>query len=107
VHPAVHRAQDAIARAPTRPWSRRELAAAAHVSERHLSRLFRAHAGTSLLDYQRGLRVDHARRLLADAGLSVERAAELSGFGSARDLRRAWRRHVGGTPSGWERAARP
>ena len=46
------------------------------------------------------LRVAQAQRLLQDAGLSVERAAELAGFGSARDLRRAWRRHVGGTPSG-------
>jgi transcriptional regulator GlxA family with amidase domain len=72
----------------------------AFVSERHLSRLFRAPAGTSPAGYQRGLRVAQAQRLLQDAGLSVERAAELAGFGSARDLRRAWRRHVGGTPSG-------
>ncbi len=100
VHPAVHRAQDAIVRDPSRPWSRAELAAVAFVSERHLSRLFRAHAGTSPAGYQRGLRVAQAQRLLHDAGLSVERAAELAGFGSARDLRRAWRRHVGGTPSG-------
>jgi transcriptional regulator GlxA family with amidase domain len=31
--------------------------------------------------------------------MTVERAAELTGFGAARDLRRAWRRHAGGTPS--------
>jgi methylphosphotriester-DNA--protein-cysteine methyltransferase len=37
---------------------------------------------------------------MQDRGVSVESAAELAGFGSARDLRRAWRRHAAGTPSG-------
>jgi transcriptional regulator GlxA family with amidase domain len=32
--------------------------------------------------------------------MTVEHAAELAGFGSARDLRRVWRRHADGTPSG-------
>jgi transcriptional regulator GlxA family with amidase domain len=100
VHPAVHRVQDEISRDPARSWLRNELAALGHVSERHLARLFREHAGVSVGDYQRGLRVAHAQRLLHDARMTVERAAELSGFGSARDLRRAWRRHASGTPSG-------
>jgi transcriptional regulator GlxA family with amidase domain len=100
VHPAVHRVQDAISRDPARTWTRSDLAALGHVSERHLSRLFRAHAGVSIARYQRGLRVAHARRLLEDARMTVEHAAELAGFGSARDLRRAWRHHAVGTPSG-------
>lgn len=100
VHPAVHRVQDAISRAPARSWSRAELAAVGHVSERHLARLFRQHAGVTLGRYQQRLRVAQAQRLLRDARVTVERAAELAGFGSARDLRRAWRRHAEGTPSG-------
>ncbi|BDG10024.1 GlxA family transcriptional regulator [Anaeromyxobacter paludicola] len=100
VHPAVHRVQDAIAREPQRRWSRAELAGVGHVSERHLSRLFQAHAGVSVADYRRALCVARARRLLADERVTVERAAELAGFGSARELRRAWRRHAGGTPTG-------
>jgi transcriptional regulator GlxA family with amidase domain len=100
VHPAVHRVQDAIARDPSRSWSRAELAALGHVSERHLARLFREHAGVSIGHYQRRLRVAHAQRLLRDGRMTVEHAAELAGFGSARDLRRVWRRHADGTPSG-------
>jgi transcriptional regulator GlxA family with amidase domain len=99
VHPGVHRVQDALAREPGRRRTRGELARLAHVSERHLTRLFRAHAGVSIADYQRRLRVAQAQRLLDDRRLTIERAAELAGFGSARDLRRAWRRHAGGTPS--------
>lgn len=104
VHPAVHRVQDEIARDPARSRSRSELAALGHVSERHLTRLFRAHTGVSIGEYQRGLRVAQARRLLQDGRMTVERAAERAGFGSARDMRRAWRRHAGGTPSGRARA---
>lgn len=103
VHPAVHRVQDAIAGDPSRRRSLAELARIGRVSERHLARLFRLHAGTSVGDYQAGLRVAHARRLLEGDHVTVERAAEEAGFGSARDLRRAWRRHAGGTPSGRER----
>jgi transcriptional regulator GlxA family with amidase domain len=43
--------------------------------------------------------VAQAQRLLQDEQMTIERVAELAGFGSARDLRRAWRRHAGGTPS--------
>ncbi len=100
LHPAVHRVQDAISRDPARRWSRSELARLGHVSERHLARLFREHAGVSVGHYQGMMRVAHARRLLEDERLTVERAAELAGFGSARDLRRSWRRHARGTPSG-------
>lgn len=99
VHPAVHRVQDAISRDPAHRWSRSELASLGHVSERHLARLFREHAGVSVGGYQRQLRVAHAQRLLKDVRVTVEHAAELAGFGSARDLRRAWRRHAPGTPS--------
>jgi transcriptional regulator GlxA family with amidase domain len=100
VHPAVHRVQDTISSDPARSRSRGELAALGQVSERHLARLFRANAGVTIGEYHRMLRVAHAQRLLQDPRMTVERAAELAGFGSSRDLRRAWRRHANGTPSG-------
>jgi transcriptional regulator GlxA family with amidase domain len=93
LHPAVHRAQDAIAREPSRDWSVAELADAAHVSQRHLSRLFAEHAGTTVLEYQQSLRVAFAQRLLAQSEWTVERVAEESGFASVRDFRRVWRRY--------------
>jgi transcriptional regulator GlxA family with amidase domain len=99
LHPAVHRVQDAIAQDPARSWSLEELAGQAHVSARHLTRLFAEHAGIGVVGYQQGLRIARARELLADRQLSVERVAELAGFASARDFRRVWRRYEACTPS--------
>lgn len=93
MHPAVHRAQDAIAHNPVRDWSVAELARVAHVSQRHLSRLFAEHAGVTVLEYQQSLRVASAQRLLAQSDYTIERVAEESGFASVRDFRRVWRRH--------------
>lgn len=98
IHPAVHRAQDAIAAAPEHAWNLAELAHLAHTSPRHLSRLFNEHAGMSLPDYVNRLRVALARELLRHTRLDMERVAERVGFGSARQLRRAWGRSGGVTP---------
>ncbi|MGF6574957.1 transcriptional regulator GlxA family with amidase domain [Paraburkholderia sp. GAS333] len=93
MHPAVHRAQDIIARDLTRTWSVAELADAAYVSSRHLSRLFSEHAGISILSYQQSLRVARAQQLLGSPNLTIEQVAEQSGFASVRDFRRVWRRY--------------
>ena len=106
MHPAVHRAQDAVASAPQRSWTLAELAHVACVSPRHLSRLFAQHTGISLVTYQQQLRIAHAKVLLAQQGWPVERVAEACGFGSARDLRRVWRQHEAGSPVN-ARAGRP
>lgn len=93
LHPAVHRTQDAIAADPARRWTLAELAERAHVSPRHLARLFATHSGIGVSEYQQRLRVAHVRRLLEAQRLPLERVAELAGFGSARDLRRVWARY--------------
>ncbi len=100
MHPAVHRAQDAIARDPARLWSVAALARAAHVSPRHLSRLFSQHAGIGVLAYQQQLRIARARELLAALPpRSVEQVAQQCGFASPRDFRRVWQRFAEGSPS--------
>lgn len=95
VHPALHRVQDAIAAAPSRPWRREELAEIACVSSRHLSRLFRDYAGVSLLDYQHSLQLALAEPMLREGRQSLERIAESAGFNSVRDLRRVWAKQRG------------
>jgi transcriptional regulator GlxA family with amidase domain len=99
MHPAVHRAQDAMSREPQRPWTLAELADVACVSPRHLSRLFAQHTGISVVVYQQQLRIARAKDLLARQGLPVERVAEACGFASARDLRRVWRKYEAGSPA--------
>ncbi|GAB3249511.1 GlxA family transcriptional regulator [Chitinimonas naiadis] len=95
LHPAVHRAQDAITASPDRAWSIPELAQVACVSPRHLARLFKQHAGVGPSDYHQLMQLAHVEQLLHQPALSLERIAEASGFGSARDLRRVWLRHRG------------
>jgi len=57
IHPAVHRAQDAIAADLTKSWSLAALARVAGASDRHLSRLFHEHVGMSIPEYSNRLRV--------------------------------------------------
>jgi transcriptional regulator GlxA family with amidase domain len=97
MHPAVHRAQDALtqhmAQDPTRRWSLTDLAELACVSPRHLSRLFMQHTGIGVVDYQQQLRLARARELLDQRpNLTQEQLAEACGFASARDFRRVWGR---------------
>ena len=103
LHPAVHRVQDAIAAEPGRDWTLETLADAAHTSPRHLSRLFNQHAGMTVTDAVGRARVAVARGLLQETRLDMESVAERAGFGSARHLRRVWRRFYADAPS----AARP
>ncbi len=92
IHPAVHRVQDAIAADPARKWTLRGLARIAGASSRHVTRLFQEYAGMSVTDYKNSLRVALARELLSQTSLDMERVAERAGFGSTRQLRRAWGR---------------
>lgn len=103
-HAAVHRVQDAVLRAPERAWDMAALAGVAHTTERHLHRLFVDHAGVSPLQYLRSIRLERARQSLM-AGTSVARAAEVAGFSSDLQLRRAWGRQWGGSPRDFARTA--
>jgi transcriptional regulator GlxA family with amidase domain len=99
IHPVIHRAQDAIVANPTRAWSVARLARIAASSPRHLSRLFNEHAGMSVIDYVNRMRIALARELLTGSRLDLEAVAARSGFGSARQLRRAWGRFHAAPPS--------
>jgi len=104
IHPAIHRVQDAITADPARDWSLESLARIAIASPRHLSRLFNDHTGMSIPDYVNKLRVALAQQLLAETRLDMEHVAERAGFGSSRQLRRAWGRFNDSPPSAMRRA---
>jgi transcriptional regulator GlxA family with amidase domain len=106
IHPAVHRAQDAIAADVTKTWSLAALARVAGASDRHLSRLFHEHVGMGIPEYRNRLRVAHAQELLRETRIDMERVAEQSGFNSTRQLRRAWQR-LHKTPPREARVGRP
>jgi transcriptional regulator GlxA family with amidase domain len=92
VNPTLHRVQDAIIKDPAAQWSASRLASVACMSSRNLARLFAEHAGCSPLDYVQRLRVALARELVSNSEMGMERVAEKTGFSSAHQLRRVWRR---------------
>jgi len=104
LHSTVHRVQDAIITKPERDWDMAALAAVGNTTERHLLRLFVEHACVSPLNYLRSIRLERARQSL-EYGASVTRAADIAGFRSGLQLRRAWSRQWGGSPRDAARAA--
>lgn len=100
MHAALHRVQDAVSLQPQTPWNVPAMAALAHTSPRHLTRLFLEHAGIGPQQYLRRIRLAKAEAAL-EAGSSVGQAAALAGFTSDTQLRRAWHQFGrAGTPSG-------
>lgn len=57
IHPAIHRAQDAVGSDPSIEWSVEALADIAATSPRNLSRLFNEHTGMSVVEYVNRMRV--------------------------------------------------
>ncbi|ABC21562.1 GlxA family transcriptional regulator [Rhodospirillum rubrum] len=92
LHRAIHRAQDAVAADPARPWSLGDLAEVAAISPRSLSRLFNDQVGMSVTDYVNRLRIALAHDILTATRLDMEAVAERAGFSSTRQFRRAWSR---------------
>jgi AraC-like DNA-binding protein len=80
------------------------LAEAAQMSASHFNRLFKRYTGYSPMDYLRALRVQKARELLADPGLSIKEVAGLSGFGDPFVFSKTFRRVDGLTPSAYREA---
>jgi transcriptional regulator GlxA family with amidase domain len=96
---------DTVIADPAADHSLPNLAAAAAVSPRHLTRLFQSEFRTTPGRWVERVRLDRAQQLLLD-GHSITTAARLSGLGSDETLRRAFARHVGTTPTEYLRRFR-
>jgi transcriptional regulator GlxA family with amidase domain len=80
------------------PLSRERLADLVGVSLRQLERTFRAHVRRGVHQQYLALRLDRARRLLRETSLAVVEVALATGFGSASQFARAFRRAFGFAP---------
>lgn len=87
LHPALHRVQDAVLDDPAADWPLEKLAALAHVSPRHLARLFAEHVGSSPRAWIEDLRVALAERALRE-GRATKQAVAEAGLGGTRQWRR-------------------
>jgi transcriptional regulator GlxA family with amidase domain len=88
LHPVLHRVQDAVCERPDAPWTLAAMAAVGHVTPRHLTRLFTAHAGTTPLRYVQRIRLERAAQARARGATATEAALD-AGFSSQQQLRRA------------------
>ncbi|WP_431246923.1 GlxA family transcriptional regulator [Leifsonia xyli] len=95
----------AVTEHPERDHSLGRLAHQLHMSERHVTRLFRDELGTTPARFVLSIRLDLARALLEE-GHPAGEAAERAGFPSYEGLRRAFAREFGIAPGAYQRRFR-
>jgi len=86
--------------------SNEKLAAQAGISEVYMRQLFRQQMGTSPKQYILELRVERAKMLLREGGMSVQEVAEACGFVTSNHFCRMFRDVTGQTPGEYRRMSR-
>jgi len=74
------------------------LARQASVSERQLTRVFKAQVGTTAASHVEAVRLDSACRLLETTNRTIEQIAKACGFGTPESMNRAFQRRLSTTP---------
>ena len=94
----LSRALDELNRRFSEAISIDELAAVAHMSASTLHQRFKQLTSMSPMQYQKQLRLQHARRLMLGSGLDAAAAAHQVGYESASQFSREYRRLFGTPP---------
>jgi AraC family transcriptional regulator len=95
----IHKVMNAIMDDPAGTHSLSQLAELAGITESHLCRVFKEAVGVTVHSFLLNVRLDRARQLLVRGDLPMSHVAEMSGFSGPSQLARAFRQHVGETPS--------
>ena len=103
-NPTVLAAIDLLQRSIEQPPSLTQAAMALGVSPRQLQRLFATHLGTSFKRFDRALRLERAKELLEQTGMTVMAVAVATGFGSVEHFGRSYRLRYGTSPGKEKRA---
>jgi AraC family transcriptional regulator len=82
------------------------LAAVAHLSASHFSRLFRQETGKAPMEYVTSLRLERAKKLLLAADSSISEIALACGFGSPSYLSASFQKRYKMTPREFQKAGR-
>jgi transcriptional regulator GlxA family with amidase domain len=88
------------------PLTVADLAEHAHLSERQLTRVFKAELGMTPSAYVESARVEMARNQLESTDATLERIVSACGFGTTDTLIRAFRRRLNTTPTEYRRRFR-
>ena len=103
--PAVRRARDLIDLRYAEPFDLDDLAREAGYSKYHFARAFAATYGETPRAYLTRRRLERAKTLLRTANLTVTEVCFAVGFESLGSFSSLFRRVVGQTPSGYQRAS--
>lgn len=106
-HPAVATARALIEERLAQPLTVREIAKASGVSHNHLTRLFRAATGETVVGYLRARRMERARHFLEATTLSIPAVAASVGIPDLQAFNKACRRELGASPRGIRSALHP
>jgi AraC family transcriptional regulator len=102
-HPGLAAAMDFLRRHFAEPIGLADVAREAALSRYHFCRIFRRETGASFRDHLRTLRIEQAKRLLADRHLTVTEIAYAVGFNDASRFDKNFSRIVGMTPTAYRR----
>ncbi|MEU4872033.1 AraC family transcriptional regulator [Streptomyces sp. NPDC021608] len=97
-HPYVAAAQAHVEEHLAGPLSVPDVARAVGISHTHLTRLFRAETGLTVVSYIRRRRLQRARHLLSSSTLSVTAVAAAVGIADLQAFNKACRRELGASP---------
>ncbi|MCG3145291.1 MAG: HTH-type transcriptional activator RhaS [Gammaproteobacteria bacterium] len=89
-----------------RELSLAEIAGAAYLSEFHFARLFKKITGATPHAYLASLRIERARRLLAETDLSIVEVGAQVGYNSQSHFTKIFRDATGSTPRAFRQAVR-
>jgi AraC-like DNA-binding protein len=104
---AVVRVLSAVGADPCRNWRAGELAQVSRVSYSKLRNLFRQIQGETLKAFLIRSRLEQARRLLGDQGLSVKEVARHLNFSSEYYFSQFFRKHADMSPTEFRRLSLP
>ncbi|WP_110630184.1 GlxA family transcriptional regulator [Salinicola salarius] len=100
-HGRLRRLIDRVLNDPLADWNSERLAEAIAVTPRHFQRLFRQQLQMTPIEFLTRLRLESARRLLAESDASLTQIAEHCRVGGAEQLRRQFQRRYGLAPSAY------
>ena len=101
--PRLGGALAAIHDQPTAHWTLESLGRKAAMGRTAFAQRFREVVGQTPLQYLTLWRVQNAKRLLAESGLSLEQIAERVGYESAASFSRVFKRATGSSPGAYRR----
>ncbi len=83
-----------------------DLSTQVHLSESHLSKLFRNKTGSSPLDYFINLKMQEAIRLLTNQSLKIKEAAYRLGYNDPYYFTRIFTKHIGSSPASFVKVSK-